>query len=183
VDAHALRDHLDLTGSKKGCDQGTCGACTVLVDGRRVLACLTLAAACEGHEMTTIEGLAADGELHPMQRAFIEHDAFQCGYCTSGQIMSAVALLDEHEQALQEQLLRGPPPLGPGAPPAERLAGRQRGALDLGLAPGDEVVHRQWGRGTVATISGQGERAMAEVDFPGLGRKRLLLRYAPLTRP
>jgi xanthine dehydrogenase YagT iron-sulfur-binding subunit len=94
-----LRDHLDLTGSKKGCDQGTCGACTVLVDGRRVLACLTLAAACEGHEVTTIEGLAADGELHPMQRAFIEHDAFQCGYCTSGQIMSAVALLDEGNAA------------------------------------------------------------------------------------
>ena len=91
----ALRDHLDLTGSKKGCDQGTCGACTVLVDGRRVLACLTLAAACEGHEVTTIEGLAADGELHPMQRAFIEHDAFQCGYCTPGQIMSAVKLLEE----------------------------------------------------------------------------------------
>jgi xanthine dehydrogenase YagT iron-sulfur-binding subunit len=95
----ALRDHLDLTGSKKGCDQGTCGACTVLVDGRRVLACLTLAATCEGHEVTTIEGLAADGELHPMQRAFIEHDAFQCGYCTSGQIMSAVALLDEGNAA------------------------------------------------------------------------------------
>jgi xanthine dehydrogenase YagT iron-sulfur-binding subunit len=95
----ALRDHLDLTGSKKGCDQGTCGACTVLVDGRRVLACLTLAAVCEGHEVTTIEGLAADGELHPMQRAFIEHDAFQCGYCTSGQIMSAVALLDEGNAA------------------------------------------------------------------------------------
>jgi xanthine dehydrogenase YagT iron-sulfur-binding subunit len=95
----ALRDHLDLTGSRKGCDQGTCGACTVLVDGRRVLACLTLAAVCEGHEVTTIEGLAADGELHPMQRAFIEHDAFQCGYCTSGQIMSAVALLDEGNAA------------------------------------------------------------------------------------
>jgi xanthine dehydrogenase YagT iron-sulfur-binding subunit len=91
----ALREHLGLTGSKKGCDQGTCGACTVWVDGRRVLACLTLAAACDGHEVTTIEGLAADGELHPMQRAFIEHDAFQCGFCTSGQIMSAVALLDE----------------------------------------------------------------------------------------
>jgi xanthine dehydrogenase YagT iron-sulfur-binding subunit len=91
----ALRNHLGLTGSKKGCDQGTCGACTVWVDGRRVLACLTLAAACEGHEITTIEGVAADGELHPMQRAFIEHDAFQCGYCTSGQIMSAIALIDE----------------------------------------------------------------------------------------
>jgi xanthine dehydrogenase YagT iron-sulfur-binding subunit len=91
----ALRDHLELTGSKKGCDQGTCGACTVFVDGRRVLACLTLAIACEGREVTTIEGLAADGELHPVQQAFIEHDAFQCGYCTSGQIMSAVALIEE----------------------------------------------------------------------------------------
>ena len=91
----ALREHLGLTGSKKGCDQGTCGACTVWVDGRRVLACLTLAVTCEGHEVTTIEGLAADGELHPMQAAFVEHDAFQCGYCTPGQIMSAVKLLEE----------------------------------------------------------------------------------------
>jgi xanthine dehydrogenase YagT iron-sulfur-binding subunit len=91
----ALREHLDLTGTKKGCDQGTCGACTVHVDGARVLACLTLAITCEGHEISTIEGLAADGELHPMQRAFIEHDAFQCGYCTPGQIMSAIALLAE----------------------------------------------------------------------------------------
>jgi xanthine dehydrogenase YagT iron-sulfur-binding subunit len=91
----ALREHLGLTGSKKGCDQGTCGACTVWVDGRRVLACLTLAVTCEGRDVTTIEGLAADGELHPMQRAFIEHDALQCGYCTSGQIMSAVKLLEE----------------------------------------------------------------------------------------
>ena len=91
----ALREHLGLTGSKKGCDQGTCGACTVWVDGRRVLACLTLAVACEGREVTTIEGLAADGELHRMQAAFVEHDAFQCGYCTPGQIMSAVKLLEE----------------------------------------------------------------------------------------
>jgi xanthine dehydrogenase YagT iron-sulfur-binding subunit len=91
----ALREHLGLTGSKKGCDQGTCGACTVWVDGRRVLACLTLAVACVGREVTTIEGLLRDGDLHPMQRAFIEHDAFQCGYCTSGQIMSAIALLEE----------------------------------------------------------------------------------------
>jgi xanthine dehydrogenase YagT iron-sulfur-binding subunit len=91
----ALREHLGLTGSKKGCDQGTCGACTVWVDGRRVLACLTLAVTCEGHEVTTIEGLSAGGELHPMQAAFIDHDAFQCGYCTPGQIMSAVALLQE----------------------------------------------------------------------------------------
>ena len=91
----ALREHLGLTGSKKGCDQGTCGACTVWVDGRRVLACLTLAATCEGREVTTIEGLSDDGSLHPMQAAFGDRDAFQCGYCTPGQIMSAVALLEE----------------------------------------------------------------------------------------
>ncbi|WP_220208291.1 (2Fe-2S)-binding protein [Reticulibacter mediterranei] len=91
----ALREHLDLTGTKKGCDQGTCGACTVWVDQRRVLACLTLAITCQSHEITTIEGLAQGTDLHPMQRAFLSHDAFQCGYCTSGQIMSAVALLDE----------------------------------------------------------------------------------------
>jgi xanthine dehydrogenase YagT iron-sulfur-binding subunit len=91
----ALREHLGLTGSKKGCDQGTCGACTVWVEGRRVLACLTLAVGCEGREVTTIEGLAADGGLHPVQAAFVEHDAFQCGYCTPGQIMSAVKLLEE----------------------------------------------------------------------------------------
>ena len=91
----ALREHLGLTGSKKGCDQGTCGACTIWVDGRRVLACLTLAVTCEGHQVTTIEGLAAAGDLHPVQAAFVEHDAFQCGYCTPGQIMSAVKLLEE----------------------------------------------------------------------------------------
>jgi xanthine dehydrogenase YagT iron-sulfur-binding subunit len=91
----ALREHLDLTGSKKGCDHGQCGACTVHIDGRRVLACLTLAAGVQGRQVATIEGLAHDGALHPMQAAFIEHDAFQCGYCTPGQIMSAVACVRE----------------------------------------------------------------------------------------
>jgi xanthine dehydrogenase YagT iron-sulfur-binding subunit len=100
----ALREHLGLTGAKKGCDQGTCGACTVWVDGRRVLACLTLAITCEGREVTTVEGLADGDELHPMQRAFIAHDAFQCGYCTPGQIMSAVKLLEEGDAATDEEI-------------------------------------------------------------------------------
>ena len=92
----ALREHLNLTGSKKGCDQGQCGACTVHVDGERVLACLTLAAQVEGRKITTVEGLAPDGaDLHPVQAAFLKHDAFQCGYCTPGQIMSAVACIKE----------------------------------------------------------------------------------------
>lgn len=91
----ALRERLELTGSKKGCDQGQCGACTVLVDGKRVLSCLTLTASLEGREVTTIEGLAKGDELHPMQAAFIKYDGFQCGYCTPGQICSAVALLEE----------------------------------------------------------------------------------------
>src|SRR5579864_3888498 len=91
----ALREHLHLTGSKKGCDHGQCGACTVHVDGRRVLSCLTLAATVNGRQIKTIEGLAEGHILDPMQQAFIDHDAFQCGYCTSGQIMSAVALLGE----------------------------------------------------------------------------------------
>jgi len=90
-----LREHFGLTGTKKGCDHGQCGACTVWIDGRRVLSCLTLAAVAQGHAITTIEGLARNGELHPMQQAFIDHDAFQCGYCTPGQIMSAIACVNE----------------------------------------------------------------------------------------
>ncbi|RXT50088.1 (2Fe-2S)-binding protein [Bradyrhizobium betae] len=91
----ALRDHLNMTGTKKGCDHGQCGACTVLVNGRRVNSCLTLAVIKDGAEITTIEGLAKDDALHPLQQAFIDHDAFQCGYCTPGQICSAAGLLAE----------------------------------------------------------------------------------------
>ena len=91
----ALREHLGLTGAKKGCDHGQCGACTVLVDGRRANACLLLAVAVEGSEVTTIEGLADGGDLHPLQAAFVEHDAFQCGYCTPGQICSAAGMIAE----------------------------------------------------------------------------------------
>jgi xanthine dehydrogenase YagT iron-sulfur-binding subunit len=90
-----VREHLDLTGTKKGCDQGQCGACTVLVDGRRVNSCLTFAVMHDGAQVTTIEGLAKDGALHPLQQAFVDHDAFQCGYCTPGQICSAAGLLAE----------------------------------------------------------------------------------------
>ena len=97
----ALRDHIGLTGTKKGCDHGQCGACTVHIDGRRVLSCLTLAVMADGRSVTTIEGLAGpNGELHPMQQAFVDFDAFQCGYCTPGQIMSAVGCVEEgHAEA------------------------------------------------------------------------------------
>ena len=94
----ALREHLGFTGSKKGCDQGQCGACTIIVNGQRVNSCLALAVMHDGDEITTVEGLAEDGVLHPMQAAFVRHDGFQCGYCTPGQICSAVALLSESRQ-------------------------------------------------------------------------------------
>jgi len=95
-----LRDHLGLTGSKKGCNQGACGACTVLADGERINACLALAVQYEGRTITTVEGLGEDGGMHPLQRAFIEHDGFQCGYCTPGQLCSAVAMAGEVERGL-----------------------------------------------------------------------------------
>ena len=100
----ALREHLGLTGSKKGCDHGQCGACTVLIEGRRVLSCLTLALVAQGKEVTTIEGLGKEKQLHPMQQAFIEQDAFQCGYCTPGQIMSAVACVREGHAGSDEEI-------------------------------------------------------------------------------
>ena len=101
----ALREGLDLTGTKVGCNQGTCGACTVLVDGRRVLACLTLTIAVQGRQIRTIEGLTGpDGELHPLQQAFVDHDALQCGYCTPGQIMSGVACIAEGHAQSDDQV-------------------------------------------------------------------------------
>jgi xanthine dehydrogenase YagT iron-sulfur-binding subunit len=101
---NALREHLGMTGTKMGCDQGACGACTVLLDRKRELSCLVLAAQCDGRDVTTIEGLARDGKLHPVQEAFIRHDGFQCGYCTPGQIMSAVALLEEGRAGSDEEI-------------------------------------------------------------------------------
>lgn len=100
----ALRDRLDLTGTKKGCDHGQCGACTVLVDGRRVNACLTLAVTKDGAEVTTVEGLAADPKFSALQQAFVEHDAFQCGYCTPGQLCSAAGLLTEGKAQTAEEI-------------------------------------------------------------------------------
>jgi xanthine dehydrogenase YagT iron-sulfur-binding subunit len=100
----ALRDHLDLTGTKKGCDHGQCGACTVLVDGRRIVSCLTLAVMKDGAKVTTIEGLADNGTLNVLQRAFIDHDAFQCGYCTPGQICSATGLIAEGKAKTVEEI-------------------------------------------------------------------------------
>jgi xanthine dehydrogenase YagT iron-sulfur-binding subunit len=100
----ALREHLDLIGTKKGCDQGACGACTVLVDGRRINSCLTLAAMNSGKKIVTIEGLAAEGKLHPIQAAFIRNDGFQCGYCTSGQVCSAVALIREGHAGSEDEI-------------------------------------------------------------------------------
>ncbi|MDE8557900.1 (2Fe-2S)-binding protein [Pantoea vagans] len=101
----ALREHLNLTGTKKGCDQGQCGACTVLINGQRVLSCLTLAAQADGADVTSIEGLASTGgELHPVQRCFMENDAFQCGYCTPGQIMSAVACIKEGHAGSEDEI-------------------------------------------------------------------------------
>jgi xanthine dehydrogenase YagT iron-sulfur-binding subunit len=99
-----LREHLDLTGTKKGCDHGQCGACTVLVDGRRIVSCLALAVMQDGYSVTTIEGLARDGVLHPVQQAFIDHDAFQCGYCTPGQICSAVGLITEGKARTDDEI-------------------------------------------------------------------------------
>jgi len=108
----ALRETLHLTGTKKGCDRGQCGACTVLVDGQRINSCLTLAVMHDGREITTVEGLAQDGQPHPVQQAFMDHDGFQCGYCTPGQICSTVALLREIAEGQASAVTRGACPQG-----------------------------------------------------------------------
>jgi xanthine dehydrogenase YagT iron-sulfur-binding subunit len=118
----ALRENLHLTGSKKGCDQGQCGACTVIVDGRRVTSCLTLAVMQQGHKIITIEGLGTPGKMHPMQAAFVKHDAFQCGFCTPGQICSAVAMLEEVKAGVPSHVTRDLT----RSPPASDLEFRER---------------------------------------------------------
>ena len=117
-----LRERLGLTGSKKGCDHGQCGACTVLLDGRRVNGCLVLAVACAGAEVVSVEGLARDGELHPLQQAFIEHDAFQCGYCTPGQLCSAAGMQAELAAGWPSAVTEGEPELTAGEV-RERMSG------------------------------------------------------------
>jgi xanthine dehydrogenase YagT iron-sulfur-binding subunit len=119
-----LRERLGLTGTKKGCDHGQCGACTVLIDGRRAVSCLALAVAQDGTEVTTVEGLAADGTLHPLQAAFIERDAFQCGYCTPGQLCSAAGMLGEAGPSVVTEVLTADPPLS-----AEEIRERMSGNL------------------------------------------------------
>jgi len=123
-----LRDHVGLTGTKKGCNQGACGACTVLVDGERIISCLALAVQYEGHSVTTIEGLAGASGLHPLQAAFVEHDGFQCGYCTPGQICSAVAMVAELERGLPSHVTADLTASSIGAS-REELAERMSGNL------------------------------------------------------
>ncbi|MEV4944943.1 2Fe-2S iron-sulfur cluster-binding protein [Streptomyces sp. NPDC053755] len=122
----ALRERLDLVGAKKGCDHGQCGACTVLVDGRRVNSCLLFAVACEGADITTVEGLAEDGRLHPVQEAFVARDALQCGYCTPGQICSAVGMLGEAAEGHPSVVT---PPDGPAPLGADEIRERMSGNL------------------------------------------------------
>ena len=121
----ALREHLNLTGTKKGCDHGQCGACTVLVDGVRINSCLTLAVMHEGEKITTIEGLGTPDKLHPMQSAFVRHDGYQCGYCTPGQICSAVAVLDEIKRGIPSHVTASltEPPKATNMEMRERMSG------------------------------------------------------------
>ena len=119
----ALREHLGLTGTKKGCDQGQCGACTVLVNGRRINSCLTLTAMHDGDAVTTIEGIGAPGDLHPLQQQFVEHDGLQCGYCTPGQILSALGTLDEIKAGIPSTVTGSGAPVLTDAEMRERMSG------------------------------------------------------------
>ena len=125
----ALREHLRLTGTKKGCDRGQCGACTVLVNGRRVNSCLSLAVSHDGDEVTTVEGLGSPAHLHPMQRAFVTHDAYQCGYCTPGQVCSAVALLAEAQTGAASAVTRDVRAVGPARLDAAEIRERMSGNI------------------------------------------------------
>ncbi|MFE0100402.1 (2Fe-2S)-binding protein [Streptomyces sp. NPDC059009] len=126
----ALRERLDLTGTKKGCDQGQCGACTVLVDGRRTVSCLQFAVAAEGREITTIEGVAEGGQLHPVQQAFLDLDGYQCGYCTPGQICSALGVIEEHAAGWPSAATADVrPEAGPAPLTAEEIRERMSGNL------------------------------------------------------
>ncbi|GHB56484.1 oxidoreductase [Streptomyces cirratus] len=154
----ALREHLDLTGAKKGCDHGQCGACTVLVDGRRANSCLLLTVALDGCEITTVEGLAApDGALHPLQRSFIEHDAFQCGYCTPGQLCSAVGALREAAAGHPSHVTAAPAlsASGPAVLTAEEISERLSGNLcRCGAYPAIVRAVAEAGTDTAATTTG-----------------------------
>ncbi len=139
-----LRLHLDLNGSKKGCNQGACGACTVLLDGERVNACLVLAVTCAGHEVTTVEGIGTPDNLHPLQDAFIEHDGFQCGYCTPGQIVSGVALMKEAEAGYPSVVDVDASPASAADLSDEELAERMAGNIcRCGAYPGIRHALRQ----------------------------------------
>ncbi|MFF4368361.1 2Fe-2S iron-sulfur cluster-binding protein [Streptomyces sp. NPDC001594] len=157
----ALREHLGLTGSKKGCDHGQCGACTVLVDGRRANGCLLLAVALDGRAVTTVEGLAApDGSLHPLQRAFIDHDAFQCGYCTPGQLCSAVGALREAAAGHPSQVTAPAPQEGPVTLTEPEIRERLSGNLcRCGAYPA--IVRAVAEAGTDAAATGTGAEALA----------------------
>jgi xanthine dehydrogenase YagT iron-sulfur-binding subunit len=151
-----LRERLGLTGSKKGCDHGQCGACTVLIDGRRAVSCLALAVAQDGREVTTVEGLAQDGDLHPLQAAFIERDAFQCGYCTPGQLCSAVGMLAETGPSAVTGDLASDPALTAGEI-RERMSGnlcRCGAYVNIVAAVGDVAADK--GRGASGTAAGAG---------------------------
>jgi xanthine dehydrogenase YagT iron-sulfur-binding subunit len=160
-----LREHLRLTGTKKGCDQGACGACTVLVDGVRINSCLALAVQYEGRQITTVEGISAEPELHAIQRAFIEHDGFQCGYCTSGQMCSAIAMADEAKRGVPSAMTADLCTQGIELTHdelRERMSGNlcRCGAYNgiIGAIEEALVPHASPGRGTGAAASQEGAR-------------------------